>query len=87
MEAAEKKRKKKTSKKKKNSTSSLHFSSLLFSSLFSLTFTLFTSLQGAPGDPRFKQLLRESDALIQSLGGRLSPSQSLPSALERGGGE
>ena len=37
---------------------------------------------GAPGDPRFRQFLAESDALIQSLGGRLSPSQSLPSALE-----
>ena len=32
--------------------------------------------------------MAESDALIQSLGGRLSPSQSLPSALlENGNGQ
>ena len=49
-----------------------------------LLLSLSLSLQGAPGDPRFRQFLAESDALIQSLGGRLSPSQSLPSALDGG---
>ena len=42
--------------------------------------------QGAPRDPRFRRFLAESDALIQSLGGRLSPSQSLPSALDNENG-
>lgn len=42
---------------------------------------------GAPEDPRFRQFLKEADSLIErGFGGRLSPSQSLPSALESADG-
>ena len=40
--------------------------------------------QGAPDDPRFRQFLAESDALLQSFGAMLSPSQSLPTAIGPG---
>ncbi len=53
-----------------------------FASLFSLSST--HPPQGAPDDPRFRQFLAESDALLQSFGAMLSPSQSLPTAIGPG---
>ena len=70
-------------RKKKNSLF-LHLHPQLFTS--SLSFSLLSPIpQGAPDDPRFKQVLAESDALLQNnFGAMLSPSQSLPSAIGPG---
>ena len=50
----------------------------------SFRFLRLTPPQGAPDDPRFRQFLAESDALLQSFGAMLSPSQSLPTAIGPG---